>query len=163
MYRAEDPIEPPFPVRTEQYDIDDGPPTESEVVDCLKKLRNQKASGATGIRAEDLKEWYEKARPDDPEVDPDPLAVQLWDKVLEIVRLAFVDGTIPKAFTYGIMVLIPKSKPNEFRGIALLEIIYKLVSSIINVRISSKVKFDDVGGSGSKAPINTIRLWNEFS
>ena len=63
--------------------------------------------------------------------------------MLELIKLAFVDGVIPRAFTHGIMVLIPKDKPGEYRGIALLEIIAKLISSIINRRISSKVIFDD--------------------
>lgn len=43
----------------------------------------------------------------------------------------------------GIIVLIPKSTPGEFRCIILLDILYKLVSSLINRRISSRVIFDD--------------------
>jgi len=144
LYTAEDPVEESFPIRTERFDIDDGPPTESEVVESLMKLRNHRAAGATRIRAEDLNGWHFDARPEKPEeVDPDPLELQLWEKVLEIVRLAFVEGLVLKAFTHGIMVLTPKDKPNEFWGVALLEIIYKLVSSIINRRISLKVTFDD--------------------
>jgi hypothetical protein len=143
LYTAEEPREAPFPVHIEQYNINDGPPTESEVVESLTVLRNHRAAGATGISAENLKDWKARARPENPEEEPDPLAVQLWEKVLELVRLAFVDGIIPQAFTHGILVLIPKDKPNEFRGIALLEVIYKLVSSIINRRIGAEVEFDD--------------------
>ena len=50
---------------------------------------------------------------------------------------------IPQDFCNGILVLIPKSDPGQYRGIALLEILYKLISSIINRRIGSKIKFDD--------------------
>jgi Reverse transcriptase (RNA-dependent DNA polymerase) len=44
----------------------------------------------------------------------------------------------------GIPVLIPKGQPDQFRGIALLEVIYKLVSMIINTRLSSTIKFHKV-------------------
>jgi len=49
--------------------------------------------------------------------------------VVEMVRLAFEDGEIPRAFSEGIFVLIPKADAGEqYRGIvALLEIIYKLI------------------------------------
>jgi len=99
----------------------------------------------TGLTAEYIKQWYEQAMEMDKETrDPvNPEAVTLWEKVLEIVWLVFEEGEIPQAFGHGILVLIPKDKPGEFRGIALLEILYKLVSSIINRRIASKVKFDD--------------------
>ena len=47
------------------------------------------------------------------------------------------------AFSQGIFVLIPKAKSGESRGIALLEVIYKLVSSIINRRMQAGITFDD--------------------
>jgi hypothetical protein len=67
----------------------------------------------------------------------------LWEKVLELVRLAFEEGVIPLAFSQGIFVLILKVKSGEFGGIALLEVIYKLVSSIINRRMQVGITFDD--------------------
>jgi len=163
LYSAEEPSEAPFPIFAEPSDINDGPPTESEVVESLNTLRNHRAAGATGITAEDLKDWHFNARPEDPEEIPDPLAVTIWEKVLEIVKLAFVDGVVPQAFTHGILVLIPKDKPNVFRGIALLEVIYKLISSIINRRIGSKIEFDDAvhgfrKGRGTSTAIMEVKL-----
>ena len=67
---------------------------------------------------------------------PRKAAVELWEKVLELVNLAFTKGEVPQAFCHGILVLIPKGVADQFRGIALLEIIYKLVSSIINWRLA---------------------------
>jgi len=85
----------------------------------------------------------DRANPSEEGMIPEPAAVVLWAKVLEIVRLAFEDGEIPRAFSEGIFVLIPKADAGEYRGIALLEIIYKLISSIINIRLIKTVKFDD--------------------
>ena len=72
-----------------------------------------------------------------------PDVVEIWKRVLELLRLIFEEEEIPQAFCHGILVLIRKSKPGDFCGIELLEILFKLVSSIINSRISAKVKFDD--------------------
>jgi len=132
-------------------------------VESVKKLRNNKAAGATGITAENVKEWLRGARPTDEEVEPDPTAVALWEKLLEIVRIAFVEGEIPQAFSQGIFVLIPKDKAGEFRGIALLEIIYKLLSSIINRRLSETIVLDDAlhgfrAGRGTGTAIMEAKL-----
>ena len=41
------------------------------------------------------------------------------------------------------LVLIPKDIPGEFRGIALLEILYKVISSIVTARLMAGIEFDD--------------------
>jgi hypothetical protein len=86
-----------------------------------------------------LREWYRGARL--MELKPQ-VCVENWEKVLELVRLAFT-GEIPEAFCHGILVLIPKGASDQYRGIALLEVVYKLVSSIINRRLTNTVKFHD--------------------
>jgi hypothetical protein len=45
-----------------------------------------------------------------------------WDKLVEIVQLAFEGKPLPSSFGMGILVLIPKGEPDQFRGIALLEV-----------------------------------------
>ena len=148
LYAEEAPAVDPIPIHVGEFDIDDAPPSEAEVRRALMKLKNNRAAGASGITVENLKEWESLARPPIPKegqeaVEPDRNALVLWMKVLEVVRLAFVEGEIPRKFSEGILVLIPKSSPGEYRGIALLEIIYKLLSSIINRRLCDKVKLDD--------------------
>ena len=41
------------------------------------------------------------------------------------------------------MVLIPKPEPGQFRGIGLLEPVWKLISAVINRRLMDHVKFHD--------------------
>jgi len=92
---------------------------------------------------DNLKDWMDRANPSEEGALPDPAATALWAKVLEIVRLAFEEGELPRAFSEGMFVLIPKADVREYRGIALLEIIYKLISLIINGRLIGAVNFDD--------------------
>ena len=145
MYNPQVPVGDLIPIHVRPFaTIRDDAPSEDEVIDAVHKLSTNKAAGATGLKADDLKDWLRKAHPIDPELKPDPDAIELWEKVLEIVRLAFVEGVMPKTFAEGIFILIPKSDAGEYRGIALLEILYKVISSIVNSRLlDKKVKFND--------------------
>jgi hypothetical protein len=51
-----------------------------------------------------------------------PICALAWSKVLNIIHLAFNDGPTPCAFGVGILILIPKGVPDQYRGIALLEV-----------------------------------------
>ena len=72
--------------------------------------------------------WLRQARPDEDDVELIPSALVLWERLLELICLVFAEGEIPKAFSESILVLIPKAEQGQFRGIALLEIPYKVIS-----------------------------------
>jgi hypothetical protein len=101
-------------------------------------MKRGKSPGNSGIRVEHLQAWMEGAKPG---VLQDPEKVKAWDKVQELVELCFTGAPLPRTFGIGILVLIPKGVPDQYRGIALLEVVYKLVSSIINKRLADKIKF----------------------
>jgi retron-type reverse transcriptase len=62
----------------------------------------------------------------------------------KLILWAFNGDAIPQAFLNSILVLIPKpGKKNELRPIALLEVIYKLVLTIINTRLNTQICFHD--------------------
>jgi hypothetical protein len=50
---------------------------------------------------------------------------------------------MPTAFQAGTLVLVPKSDVCKYRGIALLEALYKLLSALINHRVCKHVKWHD--------------------
>ena len=62
---------------------------------------------------------------------------------MEIIQTAFTRTALPQIFGVGILVLIPKSQQNQFRGIALLDVMYKLVSKIIHTWINNTISYHD--------------------
>ena len=156
LYRRKNIIQPEIPTYV-NFTVDDNIPNEDEIVKALKKLKNRRAPGASGISVEDLKKWYRKARLEE---QKDETAVKIWENVIKIIKNAFQEGNVPTAFTQGTLVLIPKPGTSSFRGIALLETIYKLISMIIHRRLISSINFHDgihgfrVGRGTSTAIIN---------
>ena len=67
-------------------------------------------------------------------------AVILWNALVKIVVRSW-EGDIPDAFSLGVLVIIPKDDKGGTRGIGLLETIHKLISQIINMRMSKAINF----------------------
>jgi hypothetical protein len=134
LFGAEEPPGEDIPIHIfPTPEIDDEPPTEQEIINALKKLRLGKAPGATGIRVEHLRTWMSGATR-----AKDQIYVGEWAMIKKLVEMAFTGEDIPSAFVVGILVLLPKPD-GDFRGIALLEVIYKLISSIINQRLAKGI------------------------
>lgn len=140
LYSAENPPGEPLSIHIPLKTMNDTPPTTEEVCEALKRMKSFKAPGGSGIRVEHLREWMEHANSD---TICDQKYVTAWNHVLELVNMAFTGEPLPKSFGVGILVLIPKDVPDQFRGIALLEVIYKLISAIINRRFQDTVEFHD--------------------
>ena len=91
-------------------------------------MRQGRQPGPSGIRVEDLRRWRDQACP-------------AWDTVITLVQMAFRDGELPTAFLHSVLVLIPKPNSTSYRGIALLEVVYKLCATIAHLRLSSSISF----------------------
>ena len=89
------------------------------------------------MKAEHLKIWLRSATR---EKYPD---TETWDKVVSIIHVAFRERYIPDALMWKTMVLIPKGK-REYRGIGLVETIWKVCTSIVNSRLRSSIVLHDV-------------------
>jgi hypothetical protein len=136
LYTQEAPPGEPVPVMVHPFDVPDHVPTEDEVEDAVKRLRRGKAPGPSGIRADHLKEWLAAARR---EQDPDSTN---WTTLVNLVKHCFHTGELPTELARSTMVLLPKGS-GGFRGIGLLEIIWKLIASIMNQRFQSSIVLHD--------------------
>ncbi len=121
-----------FPLRGHtRFDIPDTAPTEEEIATALCHMRTGKSPGPSGIRTEDLRNWYQNR-----EVTPAP-----WETLVSIITAAFNTGELPTLLHCNILVLIPKSEPGKVRGISLLETIWKLITTIIHTRLGNDITF----------------------
>ena len=59
------------------------------------------------------------------------------------MQAEFRDGKMYKESTWQTVVLIPKGESIIFRGIVLVELIWKAVTSLLNLRITSAIKVYD--------------------
>ena len=65
-----------------------------------------------------------------------------WEKVVELVRIAFRNGGIPDEAAWKEVVLIPK-RGEEYRGISLIEVVWKAVAVILNLRFTAAITYHD--------------------
>jgi hypothetical protein len=129
LYTKAEDLPPMFEVVEVPATVDDSIPTEREICKAIRKLKNGKAPGSSRITAEHLKKWMSKCR-----TDP-----KQWELVTKVVEEAFRMGQIPKRLSQSICVLIPKNEKGDYRGIGLLETIWKLIASIIDRRLGSGI------------------------
>ena len=95
-----------------------------DVKDCIKRLKNKKAPGESGISNQMLKKF------------PDEFIINL----VQIFNASLSLGLFPENFKKAITVMIPKPKgdsqnPLNYRPISLLETIGKIYEFIINSRL----------------------------
>ena len=106
-------------------------------------MRNGKAPGLTKITVELMKGWCHRIEESREKGVIDEEAEWNWSQTIKIVQECFKTGITPTAFEVGTLVIIPKDDKGGVRGIGLLEIAHKLVSAIINRRMTEKIMFCD--------------------
>ena len=107
------------------------------------------------MRAEDLKGWLAAARRGDKERETatkdygggEESEIRTdeghWERVVELFQTAFRDGDLAEEATWLAVVLIPKGK-GDYWGIGLVEVMWKVVAVILNLRLTSSITFHDV-------------------
>ena len=95
---------------------------------AVSKIRSGRAGGPSGMKAEHLRAWLQAAtREKEPDTD-------MWENVVSVIQEAFWGRYIPEALLWTTMLLIPKGS-GEYRGIGLVETIWKVCTSIVNSRL----------------------------
>ena len=66
-----------------------------------------------------------------------------WGKVVALVREEFGEGRLAEESMWQAVVLIPKGK-GEYRGIGLVEVMWKVVTAILNRRITASITYHEI-------------------
>nr|VZI38299.1 unnamed protein product [Spirometra erinaceieuropaei] len=105
----------PFPT----YAVPCDPPSEEEVADAIRKLRNNKAPGEDGIPAEIFKSCVDTLAP--------------W--LHEVIERAWRDEVVPDDWGLGILVPIlkkgDKTRCENYRGISLIDVAAKIFAIVL--------------------------------
>ena len=136
LYTRSTPPGEPIPVLVDPFDVSDEVPSEDEIAAAVRGLRSGKAPGPSGLRTDQLKAWLRAARREE---DPDPTH---WETLVTLVQHAYETGELPADMAWATVVLLPKGG-GQFRGIGLLESVWKLLTSILNRRMQRSIEFHD--------------------
>ena len=66
----------------------------------------------------------------------------MWEKFLGMIQSVFREGHLTEECTWRTIVLIPKGNSN-FCGIRLVEVLWKIVTGILNCRLTTAIQFHD--------------------
>ena len=148
-----------IPRNVERPPLDDPAPSDEEIRAAAAKMKNRRSGGATQMRAEDLKTWLRGAEAEErAERDgEDGFEGQgdAWRTLVRLVRHVWDTGEIPQQTTKVIIVLIPKSSAGDYRGIGLLEVVWKLLERVLVRQLEEIELHDCLHGSRAKRGCGT--------
>ena len=81
-----------------------------------------------------------------------------WTKVIKLVSNIFALKTLPQRLTHSTLVLIPKGKGPECRGIGLVESLWKIVGKIMTHRMGALDLQPSVHGFRPRKGTGTVTL-----
>nr|VZH91187.1 unnamed protein product [Spirometra erinaceieuropaei] len=129
------------------------PPSEGEVDDAIRKLRNNRTPGEDGIPAEIFKSCVNTLAP--------------W--LHEVIEREWRDEVVPDDWGLGILVLIIKTRCENYRGISLIDVAAKIFAIVLLGRFQavrdSSTRPNQAGfraGRGYADQIFTLRRILEF-
>ncbi|KAK6750209.1 hypothetical protein RB195_002293 [Necator americanus] len=110
------------------YAVNEEPPTESEVLVCIQKMKNGKSGGDDGISAEMLKYLP-------------PSGIR---EMTKIIRSIWINERIPDSWRHTIIISLHKklsvTDPRNYRGISLLRVMYKVIRSLERIILDRLIK-----------------------
>ena len=134
-----DHVPPPgekIPCNADRPRQNDEAPSDAEIREAAKRCGNGRAGGGSRMRAEDLRKWLRGAELEE-EKEGYEGAGDTWRLVVRLIRHIWETGEIPRQMLWTIVVLIPKGNSGEFRGIGLLEVLWKIIEKVLDARLSS--------------------------
>ena len=84
-----------------------------------------------------------------------------WTMVVDLVQSAFREGKMAEEAMWQAVVLIPKGKM-EYRGIGLVEVMWKVVAAILNLQLMASITFHNFlhgfGQVAGQVPLTSIPI-----
>ncbi len=140
----------PILINVAQVVINDDVPSDGKLWQVVGKLTNGRAAGASGMHAKHVREWLHGVQwEEDPEGHGIDSAGDTWHLFDQLAQAAWAHGTIPHQLLCIIVVLIPKGS-RDYRGIGLLEPVWKCIERVINHCLEVITLHDSLHGCCSK-------------
>ena len=73
-------------------------------------------------------------------------ARDMWRLVVKLIHHIWETGEIPRQMLWIIVVLIPKGNSGDFRGIGLLEVLWKVLEKVLDALLSTIELHDALHG-----------------
>ena len=100
--------------------------------------------------AEDLKEWLRGAEEEERTRKKGEVGLEdagdRWRLLVRSCKHIWRTGEIPQRMLLAVVVLIPKGTSGDYRGIGLLEVIWKLLERVLDARLSEIGLYDYLHG-----------------
>jgi hypothetical protein len=149
LYRRRD--SPDLPIVLEHAEmrakIRDDTPDEEEIRAAVAELTNGRSAGVSRMRAEHLKGWLNGAKlEEDLKTGPANVGAGAeWEALVQLVQAVWDEGKISTQLGWVVTVLIPKGG-GDYRGIGLLEPIWKVIEWVIDKRLEAIALHDSLHG-----------------
>ena len=155
LYRKRVSPRAPIPINITPVNILDSTPSDDEIRAAVKKSTNGRAGGASRMRAEHLKTWLAgMEREEDPEQHGEEGAGDIWKQLVKLVQTVWDTGEVPTPLRWVIVVLLPKGG-GDYRGIGLLEPIWKIIERVMKVRLDAIELHESLHGCRNKRGTGT--------
>ncbi len=105
------------------------------------KLWNGCTMGATGMKAEHLKQWLRGIKREEAKEDKEG-AGSHWRLCVSLIQAVWERGTMPAQMSWMVIILLPKEGGEDYCGIGLLNPMWQVVEKIM-VTQPSVIKLHD--------------------
>ena len=128
----------PIPVGVHPFLVEESIPDHKEISWAVRMIFLNRFSGLSGMLKEHPRKWLHKAMWDD------TLDFTNWKKVVTILQAEFRDGTMDEESNRHKFVLITKENRRDFRGIGLVEVLWKAVTNLLEKRLTADITLHDI-------------------